>query len=354
MRHFKTFIMPSEPSEWLEYPLLSQKISDYIINTVKAVSDGAINIGSPVNTAFDNVLVYLKPCPALSIDILSYLTEQASAVLMTKGEPLAVYGPASDVIEALAHEDVSSFEAVETPPGDAAYVFDTESAYRAQELLRERINTRHLKAGVMLISPQTTHIAPDVTIGKGSVILPGCLIYSGTKIGQGCKIGPNCILEQAVIEDGASLNNAQVSQSSIGENTTVGPYCWIRPGCKIGSNVRLGDFVELKKAVIGNGTKVSHLTYIGDAEFGEHINVGCGTVVVNYDGKGKYLTTVGDNSFIGCNVNLISPVAIGKDTFIAAGSTITEDVEDGAFAIARNRQTIKPGWVEKRRESGKL
>ncbi len=352
MRHFNTYILPCCGS-WLEYSILSQKVSDYIRASVAQISDGGISEGE-VDTDFGSVLAFLKPCPALSADTLSYLTEQSAAVLMSKGEVLAVYGAASDVKEALEHEDYSSFDAVETPPGDAAYVHDTESAFKAQELLRERINMQHLKNGVMLLSPQTTHIAPDAVIGSGTVILPGCLIYSGTVIGSDCRIGPNCLLEQAVIGDRTSVNETQMKESTVGCDSTVGPFCWIRPGCQVGDNVRLGDFVELKKAVIGNGTKVSHLTYIGDAEFGRHINVGCGTVVVNYDGKGKYKTTVGDNSFIGCNVNLVSPVNIGSDTFIAAGSTITDDVEDGAFAIARSRQEVKPGWVKKRRESGKL
>lgn len=353
MRHFKTYIAVGESADWLDYPILSRPASEYIARAVGEISDGEIAVQRPED-AFDAVLAILRPCPAISADTLSYLTEQGSAALMVRGEVIALYGPAGDVISAMDSGDISLFEQVETPAGEAAYVVDTETAFRAQELIRERINLRHLKRGVMLLSPQTTHIAPDAEIGEGTVILPGCLIYSGTKIGKGCRIGPNCLLESAEIGDGTSVNEAQIKESVIGRNTTVGPFCWIRPGCRIGDNVRLGDFVELKKAVIGDGTKVSHLTYIGDAEFGQRINVGCGTVVVNYDGKNKTKTTVGDDSFIGCNVNLVSPVNIGHDTFIAAGSTITDDVQPGDFAIARARQEVKPGWVEKRRQSGKL
>ncbi len=353
MRHFKTFIPTAEHDRWMAYPILSQTVADYIRKAVAEVSDGGVCEGA-VDTDFDSVLCVLRPAPALSPSTLEYLTGLPAAVLRVKGEAIAAYGPAADVKEAVQHEDFSAFESVETPPGDAACIVDTESAYLAQELLRERINQFHLKNGVMLLSPQTTHIAPDVTIGSGTVILPGCLLYSGTEIGSNCVIGPNCVLQQAFVGDGTTINQTQMTESRVGKNSTVGPFCWIRPGCDIGSNVRLGDFVELKKAVIGNGTKVSHLTYIGDAEFGERINVGCGTVVVNYDGKGKYKTTVGDDSFIGCNVNLVSPVHVGSDTFIAAGSTITDDVPDGAFAIARSYQQIKEGWVEKRKEAGKL
>lgn len=354
MRHFKTYIMPSGDTEWLSYPILSQKISDYMIHAVQAVSDGEIVVGEDLGQAFGSVLACVCPCPCLSCEILDYMTGQPAAVLMTKGKPLAIFGVAEDVRQALAHEDYSAFEPVEAPPGDAFYVQNAYGAYLAQESLRERINMRHLKNGVMLMSPQTTFIAPDAVIGSGTTVLPGCMINSGTVIGENCRIGPNCVLDNARVGSGTSLNNVQMQDSSVGENTVIGPYCWIRPGCHIGSGVRVGDFVEFKEADIGDGTKIAHLTYIGDAELGQRVNVGCGVVFANYDGKKKYRSTVGDDSFLGCNVNLVSPVHIGKDVYIATGSTITEDVEDGAMAIGRVRQTVKPGWVEKRRADGKL
>jgi len=354
MRHFNTYIMPSAPSEWLEYPILSQPISEYIASAVKEISDGEVSVGKPIDSAFGSILVYMMPCPAISVDTLSYMTEQPAAVLMKKGEVLAVFGEAEAVRDAIAHEDYSSFEHIETPPADAVYVTDTYSVYMAQELLREKINMRHLKSGVMIMSPSTTFIAPDAVIGEGTVILPGCMINKGTVIGKGCTIGPNSLLENANVGDNTKLNNVQVFESRIGSGTSIGPFAWVRPGCDIGDNVRIGDFVEFKKANIGNGTKIAHLTYIGDADLGERINIGCGVVVANYDGKHKYRSTVGDDAFIGCNVNLVSPVNIGKEAYIATGSTITEDVEDGALAIARERQTVKPGWVEKRKADGKL
>ncbi|MBQ3091095.1 MAG: hypothetical protein IJC44_01055 [Clostridia bacterium] len=354
MRHFKTYIMPSGASEWLDYPILSQKISDYMKNTIAEISDGEVVIGEPLDHAFGNILVCLRPCPCLSTELLGYMTEQTAAVLLTKGTPLAIFGTAEDVVEALAHEDYSSFEPVEAPPGDAFYVLESYGAYLAQESLRERINMRHLKSGVMLMSPQTTFIAPDAIIGKGTTILPGCMINSGTVIGEKCTIGPNTILDNAIVGDGTKLNNVQVQDSTIGKNTSIGPFGWVRPGCNIGDNVRIGDFTEFKKANIGNGTKIAHLTYVGDADLGERINLGCGVVFANYDGKNKYRSTVGDDAFIGCNVNLVSPVNIGSGAYIATGSTITEDVEEGALAIARERMTVKPGWVEKRKAEGKL
>jgi bifunctional UDP-N-acetylglucosamine pyrophosphorylase/glucosamine-1-phosphate N-acetyltransferase len=139
-----------------------------------------------------------------------------------------------------------------------------------------------------------------------------------------------------------------IIDSKIGSDTTVGPFAYIRPESVIGNNVRIGDFVEIKKSKIGNNTKVSHLTYVGDAEVGENCNFGCGTVTVNYDGKNKNKTIIGNNSFIGCNTNLISPVKVEDNTYIAAGSTITNDVKEGELAVARAKQRNIEGWVEKR------
>lgn len=167
-------------------------------------------------------------------------------------------------------------------------------------------------------------------------------------------IGPNVLLKSARIGRGCTVNASQVTESSVGAHTTVGPFAYIRPGCRVGEHVRIGDFVELKNSVIGDGTKVSHLTYIGDSDFGRGINVGCGVVTVNYDGKKKYRTTVEDDAFIGCNVNLVSPVRVGRGAYLAAGGTITEEVPEDSLVVARARATVKPLWAKKRREQGKL
>jgi bifunctional UDP-N-acetylglucosamine pyrophosphorylase/glucosamine-1-phosphate N-acetyltransferase len=157
-----------------------------------------------------------------------------------------------------------------------------------------------------------------------------------------------------VIGDGTSVNASQLNKCTVGKNTTVGPFAYVRPDTKIGDGCRIGDFVELKNSSIGNGTKVSHLTYIGDSDLGESINVGCGVVTVNYDGKNKYRTKVEDHAFVGCNVNLVAPVTVGEGSFIAAGSTITRDVPKDAMSVARERQKDIEGWAKRRREAGKL
>ena len=168
-------------------------------------------------------------------------------------------------------------------------------------------------------------------------------------MGAGAVIGTNSILEKAEIGAGTTVNNSQVYESTVGAHATVGPFAYIRPQCVVGDHCRIGDFVELKKSSIGNGTKVSHLTYIGDATVGERVNFGCGTVVVNYDGYHKNQTVIGDDCFIGCNTNLVSPVTLGDRVFTAAGTTVTKNVPDGALAVARARQTTLEGWNDRRR-----
>lgn len=208
---------------------------------------------------------------------------------------------------------------------------------RTVSTLHETIK-KHLAAGVTF-ADMSAHIAPDVEIGEGTSILPGVILLQGTKIGKNCTIGPNTLICDSTIGDGAVVNSAQIYDSSVGAGTTVGPFAHIRNHCEVGENCRIGNFVELKNSIIKNGSKMSHLTYIGDTEMGSNVNMGCGTITVNYDGVGKYKTIIGDNAFVGCNSNLIAPVTIGSDTLIAAGTTVHEDVPDGSLAISRPRQT---------------
>lgn len=226
---------------------------------------------------------------------------------------------------------------------------DGGSAYIAFRAMVNRVNFALIEKGVQIFDPANTYIAPDADIAPGATILPGCHIRPGCKVGAGAVIGPNSILEKAEIGAGTTVNNSQVYESTVGANVTVGPFAYIRPQCVVGDGCRIGDFVELKKSTIGNGTKVSHLTYIGDATVGERVNFGCGTVVVNYDGYHKYQTVIGDDCFIGCNTNLVSPVKLGDRAFTAAGTTVTRDVPAGALSVARARQTNMEGWNDRRR-----
>ena len=217
----------------------------------------------------------------------------------------------------------------------------------AEKVLKERINKFHMDNGVTIIDPENTYIGADVKIGMDTVIYPGCVIEGNTVIGEDCNVGPSCRLTDMVLADNVTIQFTTAMESSIGSGTKVGPYAYIRPNCKIGENIKLGDFVEVKNSVIGNGTKVSHLTYIGDADVGERINFGCGTVIVNYDGKKKHRTTIENDVFIGCNANLVAPVTLKEGSYVAAGSTVTKDVPEKNLAVARSRQVNIEGWTKK-------
>lgn len=217
----------------------------------------------------------------------------------------------------------------------------------AEAIFRKRTLERHMMAGVTIVDPANTYIESDVTIGEDTTILPGTIIRGQTVIGKDCLIGPHADIADCHIEDEVRIEHSTLRESRVGTQATIGPYAYLRPQSTIGERVKVGDFVEIKNAVIGSDTKVSHLSYIGDAALGQGINIGASTVTVNYDGERKWRTVIGDRSFIGCHTNLIAPVNIGADAYIAAGSTITDDVPDDGFAIARKRQTTKENYASK-------
>lgn len=219
----------------------------------------------------------------------------------------------------------------------------------AEKIMQKRINEYHMRNGVTIRNPQSVCIEDDVEIGSDSEIYQNVTIKSGTKIGSDCVIGSGSTLDKAVIGDSVNVISSVIIESEVGAGTNIGPFAYIRPNCTVGSDVKVGDFVELKNSTIGDGTKISHLTYIGDSDVGKGVNFGCGTVTVNYDGKKKYRTVIGDNCFIGCNTNLVSPVNVGDGAYIAAGSTITEDIPEDNLSIARARQVNKDGWKDKRK-----
>ena len=220
---------------------------------------------------------------------------------------------------------------------------------KAEEIMRRRINEAHMVNGVTIIDTNSTYIESDVEIGNDTIIYPGVMLKGNTKIGSNCIIEMNSAIENSTIGDNTEVKNSTVIDSVVGENTTVGPYAYLRPKSNIGNNVKIGDFVEVKNAIIEDNSKASHLSYIGDAHVGKDVNIGCGVVFVNYDGKNKFKSVVKDGAFIGSNSNLVAPVIVEEDGYIATGSTITNDVPKGALAIARERQVVKEGWVEKKR-----
>lgn len=214
----------------------------------------------------------------------------------------------------------------------------------ATKIMRKRINTEHMVNGVTLIDPENTYIEVGVKIGRDTVIEPGTYLKGNTVIGEDVFIGMNTTIEDSEIADSVEITQSVIEKSTIHSGADVGPHSHLRPESVIGENAHIGNYVEIKKATIGEATKIGHHTYVGDAEVGKNVNIGCGVVFANYDGKAKSKTIVGDDSFIGSNSNLVAPVKLGEKTFIAAGSTITEEVPSDALGIARARQVVKENF----------
>ncbi|WP_346235170.1 bifunctional UDP-N-acetylglucosamine diphosphorylase/glucosamine-1-phosphate N-acetyltransferase GlmU [Lysinibacillus telephonicus] len=252
-----------------------------------------------------------------------------------------------DVIEILQQqgEIVSAFSCDNFD--ETLGVNDRVALSQAEEIMRARINEMHMRNGVTIINPLTTHISADAVIGRDTIIKPGVIIEGNTVIGEDCIIGPNSNIVSSRIGDRTTVQNSVVTNSIVGEDTSVGPFAHLRPDSELGNHVKIGNFVEVKKSTLGDNSKVSHLSYIGDAEVGSNVNIGCGSITVNYDGKNKHKTIIEDNVFVGCNSNLVAPVKLGAGSFIAAGSTITKEVPEDALAIARARQENKLDYAKK-------
>ncbi len=251
-----------------------------------------------------------------------------------------------DVIEILKSKG-EKIVAYKTYEEETIGVNDRVALAKAEKLMRARINEGHMRNGVTFIDPDQTYIGMNVQIEPDVVIYPGCTIDGDTVIKSNAIIGPNTEIKNCEIGEETVIKQSVAHDSKIGNKVQIGPFAHIRPESNIGNEVRIGNFVEVKKSVIEDGSKASHLTYIGDAEVGKGVNIGCGTITVNYDGQNKYKTIIEDDVFVGCNSNLVAPVTIKKGAYVAAGSTITRDVPEKALSIARSRQENKEGYVER-------
>ncbi len=220
-----------------------------------------------------------------------------------------------------------------------------QNAAALRHSIRLCINSALEDSGVEFIDRNSAYIDYGVRIGAGTVIYPNVIIEGNSEIGENCLIGMGCNIRDTKVGNNCSLQYVFATEATVDNNISIGPFVNLRPKTHIHDNCKIGDFVEVKNSEIGAGTKLPHLSYIGDADVGERVNVGCGSIFVNYDGKNKMRTQVGSDVFIGCNSNLVAPISIGDNTYIAAGSTLTDDVPSGAMAIARARQVIKTGWI---------
>ncbi|MEC1592342.1 bifunctional UDP-N-acetylglucosamine diphosphorylase/glucosamine-1-phosphate N-acetyltransferase GlmU [Bacillus spizizenii] len=251
-----------------------------------------------------------------------------------------------DVIEILKNEG-ETVAAYQTDNfQETLGVNDRVALSQAEQFMKGRINKRHMQNGVTLIDPMNTYISPDAVIGSDTVIYPGTVIKGEVQIGEDTIIGPHTEIMNSSIGSRTVIKQSVVNHSKVGNDVNIGPFAHIRPDSVIGNEVKIGNFVEIKKTQFGDRSKASHLSYVGDAEVGTDVNLGCGSITVNYDGKNKYLTKIEDGAFIGCNSNLVAPVTVGEGAYVAAGSTVTEDVPGKALAIARARQVNKDDYVK--------
>ena len=235
------------------------------------------------------------------------------------------------------------------PAEDIRGVNNRGELYEVSDIIRRRIIAKLMDRGVTFIDPNTSFVHPSVSVGKDTVIYPNTYIEGDTKIGDNCTIFPGSRIYRSILGSGVIIkDNTVVEESKIGNGSVIGPFAHLRPHSIIGRNVKIGNFVETKKSSIGDGTKASHLTYLGDAVIGRNVNIGAGTITCNYDGKNKFNTVIEQDVFVGSDSQLVAPVKIGKGAYVAAGATVTKDVPAGSLAISRAKQQNLIGWVKKR------
>jgi len=350
-----------------DMPLITQKFICSLIEFYKQKSCAAVVASVYMHNIGDFGRVYVKPDGQIESIV--------EAKDMRPDSPQTQWGNTSIYIfkgEALLHglkymkndNNQGEYYLTDVPKilhdaGKSVYVFQTmedettfiginTQAQLAQAALymRNRINARHMENGVQMLDPATTYIDDTVQIEKDVVLYPGCVLEGETYIGSGSLVGPYTHMQNTVIDTQTTVQQSVLKDTKIGSNTTIGPFAYLRPGAVVGNNCRVGNFVEIKNANLGDGVKAAHLAYIGDADVGCNVNYSCGAITANYDGKNKYRTTIADGAFIGCNANLVAPVSVGAGAFVAAGSTITDDIPEYSMGIARQKQVTKDGWVK--------
>ncbi len=221
---------------------------------------------------------------------------------------------------------------------------------RAEEAAQRRIAEEHARAGVTFLQPGTTRVEAGVTIGRDSVIGPGTVLEGATSVGERCELGPHTTARDATIRDGATVVHSFILGAEIGPDATIGPFAYLRPGTVVREGAKVGTFVEVKNSDIGAGAKVPHLSYLGDADVGEGSNLGASTITANYDGRKKHRTKLGKSVKTGVHTSLIAPLDVGDQAYTGAGSTITDDVPEGALGIAREKQRNIEGYADRMEE----
>jgi bifunctional UDP-N-acetylglucosamine pyrophosphorylase / glucosamine-1-phosphate N-acetyltransferase len=354
-----TFILPGD-MPLMEYPLMDKIIRAHSemgndLTIVSMKMDYPKGYGRIVRDEYGEVtgIVEENDCS----DSQKLIQEVNSSVYIVNNKLLFEYAKKikrnerkgefylTDIV-ALMHQDRKVNTFIVRNPMVTMGINDLYGISIAEKYLRDSINKGHMLNGVSIVNPETVTIGHNVIIEDGVWIYPNTTLMGHTIIKRGAIIGPNTEIVDSLIHDKAEIRHSIVLDSEVGENSTVGPFAHLRGHAVIGKNNRIGNFVEVKKSSTGDGTKAAHLIYLGDSTIGKNVNFGCGSVTVNYDGVNKHQTVIGDDVFVGCNVNLVAPINIGDRVFIAAGSTVTQDIPSGALAIARNRQINKEDYAK--------
>ena len=327
----------------MQHKLCSKELGQYAVDAAK-LAGCTEEAGKECVIALDSAVPFIT-AETIKAAIEYHIAKNNKSTAIVSNENVVGFVLNSDVYKesSLPAQADDNFAAPEM-----LYIKTRIDFAEAEKMMQKAVNEKLMLEGVTIHSPETVMISPDAEIGKDTEIFANVVIEGSSKIGENVVITSTTKIVNSEIADGVSIQSSVILDSKIGENTTVGPFAYVRPNCVVGANARIGDFVELKNCNIGNGTKVSHLTYVGDADVGEKCNFGCGTVTVNYDGKKKYRTVIGNNVFVGCNSNLVAPVTLNDGAYTAAGSTITDEVPENQLAIARARQINKAGWKDRR------
>jgi bifunctional UDP-N-acetylglucosamine pyrophosphorylase/glucosamine-1-phosphate N-acetyltransferase len=254
----------------------------------------------------------------------------------------------TDILKILISQQ-KKVEIFKTDASDDIYgINDRVQLAQAETIIRQRKNIELMKSGVTITDPGSIFIDSEVEIGRDTVILPFTMLEGATVIGERCEIGPGTRITSSNIGDDVTIESSRIKEARIGKACTIGPYAYLRPGTVLHDNVKVGDFVEIKKSVIGEKSKVPHLAYVGDATVGTKVNIGAGTITCNYDGVNKYETILEDGVFIGSNTNLVAPVKIGQNSTTGAGSTITKDIPANTLGVERAQQRNIQNWTRKK------
>ena len=354
-----TFILPGD-MPLMEYPLMDKILRAHAemgndLTIVSMKMDYPKGYGRIVRDEYGEVLGIVEENDCNETQKL--IKEVNSSVYVVDNELLFKYAKKiernirkgeyylTDIV-ALMHQERKVNTFIVRDPRVTMGINDLYGVGVAEKYLRDSINKGHMLSGVSIINPETVTIGHNVLIEEGVWIYPNATIMGSSVIKHHAIIGPNSEVVDSIIEPYAEIKHSIVANSKVGTHTTVGPFAHLRDGAVIGDYNRIGNFVEVKKSTTGTDTKAAHLSYIGDSTVGDRVNFGCGSITVNYDGVKKHQTIVGNDVFIGCNVNLIAPIKIEDNVFIAAGSTVTEDVPKGALAIARNKQINKEDYAK--------